>query len=619
MAGTTLRRLGARALFAATAFAIAQPAWALTCEEIISMVGFNIPTHIVVQTMEGSGTRFTPDDIRCLVDQGAPDEIVETAKTMAMEAEPEPEPTTIYRPEPEPEEPEPDSLGILERAEALGTTGEVDDVREFDEEAGPQRLEELIRLYRSKKLLTSSKGLYDLLQDGLYPEHEAKIQYYLAKSLYDLGMYHGAQQYFMQVVRKGPGNPYFKYALPKLVAIAQLTGNDTELLRVVHKIPPEAFPRQAKNHLYYLMGRKLYDADELSASARYFQQISPRSDLFMRSKYFEGVIHNERGKLKSAVKAFRDVYQADLEAHDERTRRELLDLKELSLVNIARIYYGLERFETSDEFYSLVDRESSYWPQSLFERAWAQFMMNDLNGTLGLILTTNSPYYRDHEYLPEATVLRALTFFQLCQYDEVEDLLLDFEATYRPMRDEMRHFLDQYTTSEGQKLADQAFETYFEQSHEGSDLRRSFFLRLLRNRDLSALVRHMDLMDEELAMIDAQKPAWRDSLGSQLKEVIEHDRRRYKKRAGLTLLHDMADEYANLGRLLSDSEIIRFEVVDAQRLDYEYKMQNPLVESDASRKIDYATSGNVIYWPFNGEFWRDELGFYHYAETPTCQ
>jgi len=42
MATTTSKRLGVRALFAATALAIAQPAWALTCEEIMSMVGFNM-------------------------------------------------------------------------------------------------------------------------------------------------------------------------------------------------------------------------------------------------------------------------------------------------------------------------------------------------------------------------------------------------------------------------------------------------------------------------------------------------------------------------------------------------------------------------------------------------
>jgi len=48
-------------------------------------------------------------------------------------------------------------------------------------------------------------------------------------------------------------------------------------------------------------------------------------------------------------------------------------------------------------------------------------------------------------------------------------------------------------------------------------------------------------------------------------------------------------------------------------------MQNPEVESLESRKVDFATSRNIIYWPFNGEFWQDELGYYRYTEEPTCK
>ena len=58
--------------------------------------------------------------------------------------------------------------------------------------------------------------------------------------------------------------------------------------------------------------------------------------------------------------------------------------------------------------------------------------------------------------------------------------------------------------------------------------------------------------------------------------------------------------------------------MDAQRLDYEYKMQNPLLESDATKTIDYATTPGIIFWPFNGEFWPDELGYYRYTEHASC-
>jgi len=542
---------------------------------------------------------------------------VKTATEMAGEAsEPAPAPAPRPRaPEPAPEE---DPGDPFEQVEEGGTDVSQGAVEEEDDVAGPAKVEELVRLYRAKKLLTASKGFHDLLRENTYPDYEDKIQYYLAKSLYDLGMYHGAQSYFMEVVRKGPSRPYFKYALPKMVAIAELTGDDTELLRIVHKIPPEAFPRQAKNHLYYLMGRKLYESDELAASARYFAQISPRSELYVRSKYFEGVIHHERGKDKSAVKAFRDVYQAEVDLADARQASEVEDLKQLALIDIARIYYALDRFDTADEFYGMVDRESGYWPQSLFERAWSQFMVNDLNGTLGLLLTTQSPHYAGDEFLPEATLLRALTFFQLCEYDDADAVLLDFEATYNPMAAEMRAFLDQYSSTEGQKLSDQAFEAYFERPHPASKLDKALFLKVLKNRDLAALVRHMDMMDEEATLIEAQKGAWKDTLGADLLKILEDDKLRYKKRAGLILLQEMADQYDYLDDLIGQSEIIRFEVVDAQRVDYEFRMQNPVVESESDRVVDWATSKTVIYWPFNGEFWKDELGYYRYTETPEC-
>jgi hypothetical protein len=47
-------------------------------------------------------------------------------------------------------------------------------------------------------------------------------------------------------------------------------------------------------------------------------------------------------------------------------------------------------------------------------------------------------------------------------------------------------------------------------------------------------------------------------------------------------------------------------------------MKNPELQSQAERKIDFATSKEIIYWPFNGEFWEDELGYYRYTEQGSC-
>jgi tetratricopeptide (TPR) repeat protein len=595
---------------------------AMSCDEIMNMVSLNIPTNIVIETMKGSGQTFSEADIACLQQKGAPPDVLAAAKGQSGGA-------AVKAPTPSPAPAPAMPTESFETDETLGNDfgtappGGGDDEGNVDDEepggSGPADLTKAIEDQRAKKHLGASLALYEMLRDNRYPDQETRIQYHLAKSLDDLTLYHSAQHYFMEVVRKGPSNPYFKYALPRLIRIAERTGNDYELLRIVSRIPPESFPRQARSHLYYLMGRKLFEKDELTQAGEFFQQVSAKSDLNLRSKYYEGIIHQQRGKLKSAVLSFREVWSAEPTlVGDVRQAQEVEDIKDLALMNIARIYYGLQRFDNADTYYSMVPRESSYWAESLFERAWTSFMRSDLNLALGLLLTVESPYFDESDFIPEVTYLRALTFFNLCEYNEVERTLIGFDARYKPMQQEIEAFLNQY--KDQKDLWDQAYDQYFTSEHDSSVLTTSLFSRVLQNRDLAAMVRHLELMDQELAYIAEQKVQWKDTVGAELVKVIEEDRILYKKKAGNELLREMLKLNQMLEDLLVRSEIVRFEVVDAQRADYEFKSQNvDDIEAGIKRKIDTATSRDIIYWPFNGEFWRDELGYYRYTEHGSCK
>ena len=585
---------------------LARDAHALSCEEIMNMVNVNVPVPIVVQTIEDSGEQFTTDDIRCLVNEGAPTDVISSAKRLMAGAEPASH--DIERGDVDVSKPR-KNRNDWEDDEELGANEASQATPEDRGGPDPDQINEAIKLFRAKKPLTASLMLFEMLEDKAFPTHEAKIQYYLARCLYDLEMYHTSQYYFIQVLKKGPQNPYFKHALPKLVAIARYTGDNSELLRVVAKIPPDTFPRSARNHLFYLMGVRLYEEDDLSRSRRYFGQISSKSDLYLRSKYYEGVIFNRQGKLKSAVRSFRDVIQSDVEVASSWEMKQVDDIKNLALLNVARIYYSIQRFDESSKYYDLVDRNNTYWPTALFEASWANFMRNDLNLALGQILTVQSPFFNESEFLPEGVILRALTFFNLCEYNEVERLLIGFEDTYRPMYKEMKTFVQSYASVEGKKLADQAFDAYFDDWPRDSVMPKSAFGRILRNRDLAGIVHHLTLMEQEKELIDSQKARWRDSVGNHLKKVIETDRLRYKRRAGLLFLSEMARLTAYMGDLLAQSEIVRFEVVDAQRVDYEYRMQNPdLEDSFKGLELNFATSVDYIYWPFIRFYLGKQLG-----------
>jgi hypothetical protein len=128
----------------------------------------------------------------------------------------------------------------------------------------------------------------------------------------------------------------------------------------------------------------------------------------------------------------------------------------------------------------------------------------------------------------------------------------------------------------------------------------------------------MDIMDDELELIADQRQPWPDSVGVYLKRIIAQDRAKYERRAGLLLLQGMAREANYVSDLLTQSEIIRFEVIDAQRIDYAYRADNVDLIDSASLDIDFAVAKEIIYWPFNGEFWQDELGYYNYTEQAAC-
>jgi tetratricopeptide (TPR) repeat protein len=612
------------ATLSAAAITFSSAAYALSCDEIMNMVNVNVPVHIVVQTMEDSGSQFTAADIRCLQRQNAPSEVLDTARSNSGSAEePEPEQREERRDSREDDRRDREMLGESRRDRRSDA---YDELPEDGDDGAPvtecdREIENARDRLRARKPLAASKILFDVLEGGQCPDQTTKAHYYLARTLYEMEMYHSAQHYFMQVVRRGPANRYFKHALPKLVAIARFTGDNSELMRIVHRIPPDEYPRQAKNHLYYLMGVRLYEREELSDARRYFGQISTRSELYLRSKYFEGVIFNQQGRLRSAVQAFRDVIRdADgVELENERAVQEVSDLTDLSLLNVARVYYGIQRFDEASRYYSMVPRDSTYWPEALFEEAWSTFMQNDLNHTLGLLLTVNSPFYSEGEFLPEADVLRALTFFNLCEYDDVSEQLLGFEGEMAPIADELREFVERYRGQGRRELHDQAYDEYFGERTQASVLPESLFVRFLRNKDLASLVRHIDIMAAEEELIEDQKALWRDTVGAHLRTVIAEDRQAYKLRAGRLLLREADAIQSQVTDLLGQSEIIRFEVVSAQRADYTYRMTNPeMNDGFQGLELDFATSVDFIYWPFNGEFWQDELGYYRYTEQGSC-
>ena len=74
-----------------------------------------------------------------------------------------------------------------------------------------------------------------------------------------------------------------------------------------------------------------------------------------------------------------------------------------------------------------------------------------------------------------------------------------------------------------------------------------------------------------------------------------------------------------LTRLISDARKIDFEITSAEKVGLEAQLMGAAKPKDRPLKGSiFATDDEHIYWSYNGEYWRDELGYYLYTIKSEC-
>jgi len=127
-----------------------------------------------------------------------------------------------------------------------------------------------------------------------------------------------------------------------------------------------------------------------------------------------------------------------------------------------------------------------------------------------------------------------------------------------------------------------------------------------------------DEMDRGLA---ARREAFRSSaLYRDLKEKLTGERRRLVEEAGARARGKLEYERDALKGLLQQALRIKIEVARKEREALESALSHGgQVNVLRDYRYSVAVSDEQLYWPYDGEFWRDELGTYTYTLTKGCR
>jgi tetratricopeptide (TPR) repeat protein len=321
-------------------------------------------------------------------------------------------------------------------------------------------------------------------------------------------------------------------------------------------------------------------------------------------------------KGESAILNFKecvDVSNSHLRSTKDKERAWQLKItRDYCVVGIARTEFALKKFDAANLAYLDLQKSSSIWPEILFEEAWNSFYLKDFNRTLGKLVTYKAPLFH-YIFNPEIEVLKALSYMELCLWDDSKNVVENFYTKYETDNDNFSKVLTSF----------------------GKDY--SKFYQLMKDRATGAR-QSGNLLNTALASI-AKDSAYREMLSAYSNAHLEIEKLNSMENSGFkTALNENLKESLGLQRNLIGAYVkSQLQTNSTQMLKAFEDMSYIKLEILSKRKTEIydqvtlhgeRARGDFMYvkrtdkqyfWNFKGEFWADELGDYVFALRSECK
>jgi hypothetical protein len=475
-------------------------------------------------------------------------------------------------------------------------------------------------------------------ETGDDPGNKQLAEYFLAISLYRLKFYQASYQIFSGVA-DNPNHLKFKETLLWLAKLATQLPEPADIIERVGKYNDEdlsRFDNEQQRDLYwqlnFMLGRYKYRNRQFEESIRLFQKVDRRSEYYVKAQFFTGVSYVQLRKAVPAVKAFQRIEKAldeGVEGVDDEDR-----MRDLAYLSMARTYYSSSitldaetnaptvnstKLSAAVKYWNQVDVTSEYWLDALFEESWAYFMAGDYPRSLGNIHTLGAPYFPNSFY-PESEVLKAIIYFTNCNYDAATTVVAKFNLRYTPIKDELEKILKNY---KGENREDAFFKFLLDVREGKGDIPaqvRPIVEIALSDRQLLRNIDYVKLLEEEEKRFKKSPADFQSSgLGLEVSDALKLARDLAVRQAGELALGRYQRYVDELNEHLRNGEKILIDITAAQRNLLDEKLQTNQV-SKAEAKIFGVVKPDEehVIWPFNGEYWRDELGYYRQVVESAC-
>ena len=524
---------------------------------------------------------------------------------------------------------------VLAVALALGSSG-VAHARS-DPAARPHLTPKAEQLLKERRLVDAALLLHKIVgregADGLRERQRANLR--LAEVSRELG-YRNASFAMVSTIVSFSDHPMRDAALSTLASLVGELPEASEAAERLTLFQPKSIAQRldvpATRTLYwrvnYRMGRYLHRAGKLDQAVERLGYVDPRSTDYAAAQYLIALCRLEQRQNSAAVQAL------------ERAERVLAGagsggawLTDLARLGLGRLHYAdafrpIARGELAVDpahldlaikYFGRVDVTGPHAPAALVEQAWAWFVMGRGERALGNLRTLQAPDYA-RAFVPDRDLLRAAVHWENCDragaaylltahqkgtlatLEESERVLQSYRRTYRDGRfsgfDKEQRFL---------RFAKEVRAGRSGLSPEADRLARS----ALTTREIDGHFAYLDFILAEQARLRSSPPSLRNSdLGLLIGDSLKLAYDLAERSAWTAALARYSDAVSDLrgserraGRLLQRSELA--------------KVAPRPPSSDVFSVVVYDGEEHVL-WPFDGEYWSDEIGSYREQVNASC-
>lgn len=476
-----------------------------------------------------------------------------------------------------------------------------------------------LNVYKQKNYIGASKAFYYLARSSKVANVRAKSKLYLGMSLYRLGLYQVASFPLVEAVRQGqPAQK--KMAIDYLVAVANKLNEATLLNYALKRASNADMSETAKGVLEFRRAESLADQQQYEKAASLYEQaLSTYSDT-QAVLYSLGLVNLQAKKPTQAIPYFEKLTQALVKSPPTSVK------KGTAVMGLARAYYQNKNWEEAIELYRQIPKDNPVYRQSLLEMSWALFRSGQFRSAMSPLQTLHSPFYQNF-YDPESLVLRGVILLFICKFDEIEKILQTYDYVYKPGLISLDAFLGLDPSPD--QVFDEVNKAYQDlaRTRKGQELqstsRLPFFISrsLLEEQDVKRMVEYLDKLKKEKALLEkvtaGKGGAGLKAYGS---KVISSRQKYAQNKIGRMSLTHLKFRQAEINDMGMQMDFLKYEMLNGQRESLRRKMSKTQLQTeDKELSRNYYVQNGYRYWPFQGEYWRDEIGNYQYVGVNSCE